>query len=75
MRVYKSPTIPNRLKFLMFSNWSRISKTRSVLEHFEGTVYGRPELDQHGDTTVAGGNCIIFKYTDRSCMVSPYDDQ
>ena len=27
------------------------------------------------DTKVAGDNCIILKYTDRSCTVSPYYDQ
>ena len=73
--MYKSPTIPNRLQYISYSNQRRISNTKSVPEQFDWTVYGRTEIDQHVDTTVERGNCIIFKYTDRSCTVSPYDDQ
>ena len=75
VRVYKSPTISNRLQSLRYYKRQIISKTKSVTEHFEGAVYGRTELNHHADTTVSEVNCIIFKYTDRSCMVSPYYDQ
>ena len=75
VHVYKSPNIPNRLKSIRSSNQQNIYKTKSVPEHFKETVYGKTELDQHADTTVAGGNFIILKYTDIYCTVSPYDDQ
>ena len=34
--------------------------------------HGRSELDSHTDTTVAGKNYIIIRYTDRSCDVDPF---
>ena len=73
--VYKSPTIINRLQSLRSYNWQSILKTSSVPEQFEGAVYGRTELNQYVYITVAGGNCIILKYTDRYFTVAPYDDQ
>ena len=75
VRVYKYPTIPNRLQYLRSSNRRSIYKTKSVPEQSEGKFYGRTELDHHAYTTVAGGNGIILKYTDVSCTVSPYGDQ
>ena len=75
VRVYESPTIPNRLQAIKSFNRWIISKTKSVPEQFDRKVYGRTELGQHADTIVVRGNCIILKYTDRSCMVSPYDTQ
>ena len=36
---------------------------------------GRSELDSHADTMVAGRNCIIINYTDRTCTVSPYNEE
>ena len=35
---------------------------------------GRSELDSHADTMVAGRNCVIINYTDRTCTVSPYNE-
>ena len=35
----------------------------------------RWELDSHADTTVAGKNCAIIKYTDRSCDVAPFSEK
>lgn len=34
----------------------------------------RCELDSHADTTVAGRNCLLMNYTDRSCTVHAYND-
>ena len=75
VRLYKSPNISNRFQYLRYFNCRSISKTKSVTERFKGAVYGRTELNQYVDTTNAGFNCIILKYTYRSCTVSPYDDQ
>ena len=36
---------------------------------------GRSEFDSHADTMVAGRNCIIINYTDRTCTVSPYNEK
>ena len=36
--------------------------------------YGCSELDSHADTIVAGKNCIVTKYTTKTCEVSPYSD-
>ena len=36
--------------------------------------HGRSELDSHADTTVAGKNWVILRYTDRSCDVAPFSD-
>ena len=38
-------------------------------------IHGRCEMDSHADTTVAGRNCTIIRYTDRSCDVSPFSDK
>ena len=32
-------------------------------------------MDSHADTTVAGKNCVILCYTDRSCDVAPLSDK
>ena len=37
--------------------------------------HGRCELDSHADTTVAGNNCGIIKYTYRSCDVAPFSEK
>ena len=34
-------------------------------------VYGKSELYDHADTTVAGANCCIFQYSGKDCDVSP----
>lgn len=36
--------------------------------------YGRSELDSHADTIVAGRNCVVTKFTTKTCEVSPYSD-
>ena len=33
------------------------------------------KLDSHADTTVAGKNCVILRYTDRRCDVAPFSDK
>ena len=38
-------------------------------------IYGRSELDSHADTIVAGKNCIVLKYTAKTCEVSPYSEE
>ena len=35
---------------------------------------GRCELDYHGNTIVAGLNCVILQYTVKECNVKPYRD-
>ena len=37
--------------------------------------HGRCELDSHADKNVAGKNCAIIKYTDRSCDVSLFSEK
>ena len=32
-------------------------------------------MDKHANTTVAGKNCAILRYTDRSCNVAPFSDK
>ena len=38
------------------------------------SFHGRCELDSHADTTVAGKNSAIIKYTDQSCDVTPLSE-
>ena len=38
-------------------------------------LHGRRELDSHADTNVASKNCVILRYTDRSCDVAPLSDK
>ena len=38
-------------------------------------VHGRCEMDSHFDTTVAGKNYAILRYTDRSCDIVPFLDK
>ena len=41
----------------------------------QGDSYsGRTDLDLHTDTTVAGRNCTVIHYTERSCDVAPFSD-
>ena len=37
--------------------------------------HGRCELYSHVDITVAGKNCAIIKYTDKSCDVAPFSEK
>ena len=55
----------------------RISQTQRVVNtNKEDTPFhGRSELDSHADTTVAGKNCVILRYTYRSCVVAPFSDK
>ena len=51
----------------------RVSTIKKKDQEDESMEYlGRCELDSHADTTVAGNNCLIMKYTDRSCDVAPF---
>ena len=38
-------------------------------------IHGRCEMDSHADTTVAGRNCAIIKFTDSSFDVSQFSDK
>ena len=41
----------------------------------QGDSYSvRTELDLHADTIVAGRNCTVMHYTERSCDVAPFSD-
>ena len=52
----------------------KVSSTKQKKGDSEGYV-GKTEMDSHADTTVAGRNCVVMKYTERSCDVSPYSDE
>ena len=54
----------------------RISSTKRKLSASSREQYhGRCEMDSHADTTVAGKNCAVLRYTDRSCDVAPFSDK
>ena len=54
----------------------RVSSTIQTIGATSGQqIRGRCEMDSHVDTTVAGRNCTIIQYTDRSCDVSPFADK
>ena len=55
----------------------QISQTQRVVNtNKEDTLFhGRRELDSHADTTVAGKNCVILRYTYCSCDVAPFSDK
>ena len=36
--------------------------------------HGRCEMDSHADTTVAGKNCSVLRFINRSCDVAPFSD-
>ena len=53
-----------------------ISSTHRTISRVQGRPFhGRCEMDSHADTTVAGMNCAILRYTDRSCDVAPFSDK
>ena len=37
--------------------------------------HGRCEMDSHAETTVAGNNCVVLRYTDRSWDVALFLDK
>ena len=41
----------------------------------EGPVHSKCELYSYADTTVAGKNCAIIKYTEWSCDVAPFSEK
>ena len=55
----------------------RISQTHRVVNtNKEDTPFrGRSELDSHADTTVAGKNCVILRYTDHICDIAQFSDK
>ena len=54
----------------------RISSSLRRISDVQGQPFhGRCEMDSHADTTVAGKNCAILKYTDRSCDVAPFSEK
>jgi hypothetical protein len=52
----------------------KVSATKRKPDDSAGYV-GKTELDSHADTIVAGRNCVVMHYTERSCDVSPYSDK
>lgn len=66
-RISKFKTSPR------YEDIRKVSATQSSNQAPDGYV-GKTEMDSHADTIVAGRNCIVMKYTDRSCNVSPYSD-
>ena len=51
-----------------------ISSAQNTQNTSSELVYGRSELDNHANTTVAGRNCIPIWHTERSCDVAPFSD-
>ena len=68
---------PKRILSDITTSERRISQTQRVVSaNKEDTPFhGRTELDSHANTTVAGKNCVILRYTDRSCDVAPFYDK
>ena len=51
----------------------KISSTKRTIRKIVGEhFHGRCELDSHAGTTIAGKNCKIINYTNRSCDVAPF---
>ena len=54
----------------------KISSTKRTITNIVGEPFhGRCALDIHADTTTAGKNCKIIKYTDWSCDVLPFSEK
>ena len=51
------------------------STKRTIIKIVGEPFHGRCKLDSHADTTIAGKNCAIIKYTDRSCDVAPFSEK
>ena len=51
------------------------STERKVSAISREPYHGRCEMDSYADTTVAGKNCAVLRYTDRSCAVAPFSDK
>ena len=68
---------PKRILSDIKTSERQISQTQRVVNNNKEDTpfHGRSELDSHADTTVAGKNCVILLYTDRSCDVAPLYDK
>ena len=68
---------PKRIISDITTSERRISHTQRVVNaNKEDTPFhGRSEIDSHVKNTVAGKNCVIFRYTDRSCDIAPFSDK
>ena len=65
---------PKRILSDIITSERWISQTQRVVNtNKEDTpIHGRSELDSHADTTMESKNCVILRYTDRSCDVAPF---
>ena len=68
---------PKRILSDITTSERRISQTQRVVNTNKDDTpfHGKSKLDSHANTTVAGDNCIILRYTDRSCDVAPFSDK
>ena len=68
---------PKRVLRDITTSERRISQTQRVVNTNKDDTpfHGKSELDSHANTTVAGKNCVILRYTDRSCDVAPFSDK
>ena len=68
---------PKRILSDITTSERRISQTQIVVStNKEDTPFhGRSELDSHSNTTVAGKDCVIHRYTYRSYDVAPFSDK
>ena len=54
----------------------KTSSTKRTISKIVGEPFHRRcKLDSHADTTVAGKNCAIIKYTGQSCDVAPFSEK
>ena len=70
--TYEQPRL-RRLAPIQTSN--RRDLIHSTRIQYQEVLYSdRTELDLHADTTVAGRNCTVMHYTERSCDVAPFSE-
>ena len=70
--TYEQPRLRRLAPIQKSNRRDVINSTR--IQYQEDLYSGRTELDSHADTTVAGRNCTVVHYTERSCDVSPFSD-
>ena len=72
---FRDPEPRNIAQFRTVAYHISSTSTRHVSSINEAIGFvGNTEADSHADTFVAGKNCVILSYTDRTCDVQPYSD-
>ena len=70
--TYEQPRL-RRLAPIQTSNRRDVIHSTRTQDQ-EDSYSGRTEIDLHADTTMAGRNCTVVNYTERSCDVAPFFD-